>query len=170
MKSLKSFKAVVVFSVAAAILFVVGYDMQRSANAEWKAKSGMILAARVECGNEAKTRAWTYGGSSSEAESRFKTDVEACGKRMLIDAETLHAVHSDRMDKASGILVFAITFFLIGIFTLFDVVFNRNEEEEWRTDEEVRQELVRMRVTSIQRRSRLAKRENALRRLELARS
>lgn len=169
MRSLKSYKAAAVFMIAAIVLLAVGYDVQRSANAEWKEKSGTILTARIECGKDAKARAWSHGGSSFEAERRLTEDAEACGNRMFADAETLHAAYEARMENASAILVFGILFFLIGIFTFFDVFFDSFIVKDRRADKTPREELVRMRVSSFQRRARLAKRENAMLRLGLAR-
>lgn len=170
MKCLKSFKAAAIFMIAALVLLAVGYDVQRTANAEWKAKSGTLVTSRNECVGEAKLRVWSHDGTLSAAKRRLVSDVESCETRLNADIETVHGTYEKRMDSASAILVFGVMFLFMGVFTLFDVFFDSFSTQDWKTDKALREKIVRMRVTSFQRRARLAKRENAMLRLELARS
>lgn len=170
MKCLKSYKAAAVFMIAAITLLSVGYDVQRSANTEWKARSGALVSLRNECVGEAKSRALSYDGTLSAAKRRLVSDIESCETRLGTNVETVHGAYEKRMESAAAILVFGIMFLFIGMFTLFDVFFDSFIVTDRKAGKALREEIVRMRVTSIQRRARLAKREIAMQRLEMARS
>lgn len=168
MKCLKSYKAAAVFLIAAVVLLSIGYDVQRSANAEWRIKSGALVSLRNECVGEAKSRALSYDGTLSAAKRRLVSDIESCETRLGTNVETIHWAYEKRMESAAAILVFGIMFLFIGMFTLFDVFFDSFIVTDRKAGKVLREEIVRMRVTSIQRRARLAKREIAMQRLEMA--
>lgn len=170
MKCLKSYKAAAVFMIAAIVLLTVGYDVQRSANTEWRTKSGAFVSLRNECVGEAKSRALSYDGTLSAAKLRLVSDIETCETQLRTDNETVHGAYEKRMESAAAILVFGIMFLSMGLFTFFDVFFDSFIVTDRKVGKALRKEFVRMRVTSIQRRARLAKRELAMRQLELARS
>lgn len=169
MKCLKSFKAAAIFTIAAVVLLAVGYDVQSSAETGWRAKSGTFVTSRNECVGEAKLRVWSYDGTLSAAKRRLVSDIEACETQLRTDIETAHGAYEKRTESAAVTLVFGIMFLFMGLFTFFDVFFDSFIVKDRKTDKSVRDEIVRMRVTSFQRRARLAKRENAMLRLELAR-
>ena len=170
MKSLKSLKTAAVFLIVAAVLLGIGYDVQRSANKELAKKNVELVAMRNECVNDAKARIRPDGDSSYVLSERFRTDVEICGTHLDSGSTLVYQDYEGRMETASAILVFGVMFLFMGTFTFIDVVFGSDSARSRKAEAALRKEFVRMRVTSFQRRARLAKREIAMRQLELARS
>lgn len=160
---MKAYSNVIAIVISAVVIFSCGYRVQSSANEVWQAKSAVLASERNACVERAKKRVLSHEGSVVLFGQSFALEAEACGITQRPAEMAAFDEYENRMNAAAMFLVSGIVM-LICAFFAYMAIKDRKSEKVAQT------EFVRMRVTSFQRRARQAKRENALRQLELVRS
>ncbi len=145
---MKTYKTAAILLIAATVILSSGFGTQISAGKELKSRIGEISSIRNECAANA---------------NQATQILEACATRFHDSEKAAYGKYETWVNVTSAIFVFGVILLMGAIVTPFSIM-DRNENEA------LRKEFVRMRVTSFQRRARLAKRELAMRQLELARS
>ena len=160
---MKAYSNVIAIVISAVVIFSYGYRVQSSANEVWQAKSAALVSARGECIERAKKRMLSDEASIVLFGQSLAFEAETCGMMQRPAEMAAFDEYESRMNAADMFLVSGIVR-LICAFFAYLAIKDRKSEKVAQT------EFVRMRVTSFQRRARKAKRENALRQLELVRS
>lgn len=160
---MKTYKTVITLVICAIVTLSCGYRIQSSANDAWHAASAKLASERNECVERAKTRALSHEGSMVLFGQSIAMEAELCGMLQRPNETAAFDEYESYMNVAAALLVSGVMMFVGAIF--FALAANDRKAEK-----ALRKEFVRMRVTSFQRRARLAKREIAMRHLELARS
>ena len=160
---MKTYKTVIALVISAIVTLSCGYRIQSSANETWQAVSAKLASNRNECINRAKTRALSEEGSMVLSGQRFAMEAEWCGMQQSMKETSAFDAYESRMNVAAALLVSGVMMF-VGAF------FSALAANDRKAQKALREKIVRLRVASFQRRARLAKRENAMRQLELARS
>lgn len=157
---MKTYKTVIVFVISAIVILSCGYRVQSSANETWHAESAKLASERNECVRQVRL---SYEKSMVQSYQSFAMEAELCG--MLQSPAEMAAFddYENRMNLAAGLLVSGVMMLLAAFLAFLSA-------KDRKTGEALREVLVRTRISSFQRRARLAKREVAMRRLELVRS
>lgn len=159
---MKTYKNAIVLAIAAIVILSFGFSVQISAGKELKSRIGEISSVWNECEASVDQTTRTPNRGIADGESVIEAHV-ACATQLRHSETAAYGKYETWMNVTSAIFVLGVALLVSAIVTPFPIR-DRNE------DEAIRKEFVRMRVSSFQRRARLAKRELAMRQLELARS